>query len=254
MTKHEAISDREDVSRFIVHLTRNDRQDFPKSGGSPRRNLLGILEQQTIFALRPHCFFNEQLKKLNNRVRKKIMRKFSTVCLTEVPLNQIHLLSRKIPGRQIELRPYGLVFNRDFIIAAGGQPAFYINGYNHNRFLHECFNALYRRSLDGDTLRSPVWRVLPFINAMHERYDFTWEREWRVLGDLDFRIRDVVAIILPSEGDDDLKEDFAKEGIAVISPGWTYEQIVTELARQQRKMRSLTKLLRGKTTVARRSA
>jgi hypothetical protein len=88
-------------------------------------------------------------------------------------------------------------------------------------------------------LREPSWRILPFINAMHERYDFTWEREWRVLRGLNFKARDIVCVILPPETDKDLKELLAKGGIATISPGWSYEKIVAELAKQQRSTRSL---------------
>lgn len=74
---------------------------------------------------------------------------------------------------------------------------------------------------------------------MHEGYDFSWEREWRIRGDLRFSPRDIVCVILPAQGQDALKERMARSGIATISPGWTYEQIVAELAKQQRTVRSL---------------
>lgn len=242
MSKEQAVSGREDVSRFIVHLTRDDRDDFP-DGASARTNLLNILKEQTILALRTHCLFDRKIEKLPTEFRKKVWNRFSTVCLTEVPLNQIHLLSRPIPGRQIELTPYGIVFNREFIVEAGGQPAIYINGYGGSQHLNECVGDLFERAVQGGLLRDPHWRILPFINAMHERYDFTWEREWRVRGDLNFRSRDIVAVILPQDRESPLKKRLAKAGIAVISPSWTYEQIVAELARQQRTTRSLTKAL-----------
>ena len=82
-----------------------------------------------------------------------------------------------------------------------------------------------------------MWRLLPFLNAMHERYDFSWEREWRVVQDFKFRLKDLVCVILPHKGEESLKEKFARYGLAVISPGWTYEQILTELACQQRTTR-----------------
>ena len=84
---------------------------------------------------------------------------------------------------------------------------------------------------------------------MHEKYDFTWEREWRVLGDLKFSWSDIVCVILPEEGEDDIKEKLAKVGMAVISPGWNYEQIVTELARQQRQTKSLSSVVAGEPAV-----
>ena len=79
------------------------------------------------------------------------------------------------------------------------------------------------------------WHLLPFVNAMHERYDFTWEREWRVLGDLTFQPSDIVCVILPETGAEDLRAELIKSGVAAVSPSWNYERIVQELALQQRK-------------------
>jgi hypothetical protein len=83
---------------------------------------------------------------------------------------------------------------------------------------------------------------------MHERYDFSWEREWRIRKDLEFATSDIVCAILPTDGEDQYRRKFAKMGIAVISPGWTYEQIVTELALQQRDTKALAGSLEGKTS------
>jgi hypothetical protein len=223
----------------MVHLTRDDREDF-KDGGRPRRNLLDILKSKKIIASTAHCFFNNRLKSLE----EKIADKFSVACFTETPLNQLHLLVQKIPNRRIKLEPYGIVFTRDFIVRAGGQPALYINGYGDNKFLHRCAQTLYDEAFDEDgTLVSPNWRILPFINAMHEKYDFSWEREWRVLNRLTFSWKDIVCVILPEYGERDMKEGMAQAGIATISPGWGYEQIVAELARQQRSTRQLQREL-----------
>jgi len=81
-----------------------------------------------------------------------------------------------------------------------------------------------------------IWKLLPFINVMHSGYDFTWEREWRMRGSLKFILRRLVCAILPdNDGDDDIRERLADAGIAAISPEWTYERMVAELARQHRK-------------------
>jgi hypothetical protein len=234
IVKEHAIAGREDVSRFMVHLTRDDRED-QDGGNTARKNLARIVKEKRISAFNPHCFFNPRLKKLD----EKVAAKFAVACFTEVPLNQIHLLCRSISGRQINLEPYGLVFTREFVVSAGGQPALYINGYDNNRWLHECVNGVYDQAVVNGKLIEPYWRILPFINAMHEHYDFTWEREWRVLGGLKFRAKDIVCVILPADKDEDLKEVLAQGGIATISPGWSYERIVAELAKQQRSTRSL---------------
>ena len=72
---------------------------------------------------------------------------------------------------------------------------------------------------------------------MNEGYDFTWEREWRVLGDLAFEPKDVVSIILPEDGEKDWKRKFLTWGVPVISLGWSTETIVSEFSEQARKAR-----------------
>lgn len=55
---------REDLSRFVIHLTRNDKRDF-SNGGTARENFLNILEQKEIKAFRPHCLYNKKIKDLS---------------------------------------------------------------------------------------------------------------------------------------------------------------------------------------------
>lgn len=240
MATHIALDGREDVSRFMVHLTRDDTQGH-KNGGTAKENLRSILSDQRIFALAPHCTFNRRVKKLP----EKIQDRFNTVCLTETPLNQIHLLVQNIPGRSIKLSSYGIVFRKDFIVSKAGQPALYINEYDDNTWLRECVDAIYDDNVSAKQLNKPFWRILPFVNSMHDGYDFSWEREWKVRGDLSFSSKDIVCLIMPADREEKWKDRMAKNGIAVISPGWTYEQIVAELANQQRTTRSLAKAIAG---------
>lgn len=232
---------REDLSRFIVHLTRDDRKDFPDGGATAKGNFLTIYRQKAIRSFRPHCLHMHKLARLPDRVR----RGFNVICFSEVPLNQVHLLTQPISGRHIELAPYGFVFRKTFLIEKGAQPALYINGYAGNTSLREAVDNILERSRE-DPCESPMWQILPFVNAMHEHYDFTWEREWRLTGTLRFKHGDLVCVILPDTGEKKLKERMAKAGIAVISPGWIYEQIVSKLARQQRRTRQLLRKARKK--------
>ncbi len=137
------------------------------------------------------------------------------------------------------MEPYGIVFTREFIISKGAQPAIYINSYNNNNWLRESADVIYEIAHKNNFRKGKMWRFLPYLNAMHERYDFTWEREWRVLGDVQFTPSDVVAIILPRQGSDAWRNKFASRGIPVLSPGLSYEEIISELSRQQRKTRSI---------------
>jgi hypothetical protein len=226
-----AIIGREDISRFVIHLTRDDRKTFETGGATARENFQAIIQERRIRAFLPHCLHG---KHIPEPLRKKCL----VCCFTKVPLTQVHLLVRKIPGRRIQLEPYGLVFSREFILAQGAQPAIYINSYDENTWLREAADHLFEAVRKDGWQKGKLWRLLPFLNAMHERYDFTWEREWRVRGDLAFRPKDVVCVILPSD-EEELREKFASYGVPAIAPGWPYEEIVGELSKQQRRTRRI---------------
>src|SRR5258708_7347548 len=104
--KHTTVTElREDVSRFVVHLTRDDRKDFT-GGGKAKANFLAILNEKKILAARPHCLHHAKVKDTPQE------KSFNVACFTEVPLNQIQFLVGPIAGRRIELESYGFVFTK----------------------------------------------------------------------------------------------------------------------------------------------
>ncbi|WP_462147989.1 hypothetical protein [Pseudoalteromonas gelatinilytica] len=228
-----AAKNRNDVSQFVVHLTRNDTEDF-SDGATALENLKSILKAKRILATRPHCIFNTEISELGKKFKKKC----SVACFTETPLSEIHNLARKIEGRKIELEPFGLVFEKKLLIESGAQQAIYINSYNDNKKLRESVRELF--NICKKDTDSKLVSLVPYLNAMHEKYDFTWEREWRLCKDFKFKLSEIVCVILPEEGHRSLKNKCAKAGIAVISPGWNYEHIVSQLANQQRETKRIT--------------
>jgi hypothetical protein len=230
----DASKNREDFSRFVVHLTRDDRKSFGSGGATARTNLLTILKERQIRSFSPHCLFNNKLAGMP----ASLLRGFNVACFTETPLNHLRELVREIPGRQVKFEAYGLVFLREFIVSSGGQPAIYINSYSDNSWLRDGVNELFELATKSEPINNKLFRLLPFINAMHEKYDFSWEREWRILGSLRFTYKDLVCVILPETGEDKLREVMAIGGIAAIAPNWTYEHIVAELSKQQRATKS----------------
>lgn len=210
----KAVEGRNDLSRFVIHLTRDDTKDTDTfvRGQSAADNFDGIVDDRKILALRPHCLHA-------NRIPKEHREQFLVCCFTEVPLSELHLLTRYIRGRRIKLSEYGLVFSREFLISQGAQPALYINSYGGDSSLREAADKLWDIAEGHDFRRGKLLRLLPYLNAMHERYDFTWEREWRVLGDLEFKPRDIVCVILPENNEEERKSKFLKRGVPVISPG-----------------------------------
>lgn len=228
--KSRAVEGRGDISRFVVHLTRDDRKDFPRGGASAAENFDSIVRERRVRAYIPHCLHKE-------RIPENRKKRFSVCCFTETPLSELHLLTRYIPGRRVRLSEYGLVFSREFLITKGAQPALYINSYGENTWLREAADKLCDMAAEDDFKRGKLWRILPYLNAMHERYDFTWEREWRVRGDLAFQAGDIVCAILPEEEEEEWKSKFLGRGVPVVSPGWSTERIVAELSGQARKAR-----------------
>ena len=206
--KERAIEGRSDLSRFVVHLTRDDSADF-RDGATATRNFESIVKQRKIRAIQPHCLHGSKIPDAHQD-------QFSVCCFTEVPLGEMHLLARHIPGRKIQLSEYGFVFSREFILSKGAQPAIYINSYNDNTWLREAGDRIYKISKEHNFHKGKLRRFLPFLNAMHEGYDFTWEREWRVLGDLDFDPKDVICIILPEDGEREWKRKFLTWGVPLF--------------------------------------
>jgi len=230
---------RDDLSRFLVHLTR----DYEES--TARANLFGMLKDKQIEARNAHCLFKHEITNLG--FSAVLTKAFHTVCLTETPLPQIHRLTGAIPGRRIELQAYGLVFNKDHLIERGASPAIYLNakGTKLRTYLLERFRKDFTGITRYQTLRQQqaahfesIIQYYALINIIADNYDFMWEREWRHSGPLTFKYRDLVAIIAPQP--DGFRAYCAKRlstsamrfvnMIPIIAPTWSYEDIVETMS------------------------
>lgn len=229
---------RDDLSRFLVHLTR----DY--SDATAEDNLLSMLRQKRIEARNAHCLFAPKVSKIGfSNVLKK---QFNTVCFTETPLNQLQHLAQEIPGRKIELCPFGLVFWKANLLEAGANPAVYINSKAKGlrelllKQFDEHFKQLrqYRQfKLEFGNDADAIIRYYALINIISDRVDFSWEREWRVKGDFSFTFNQLVAIIAPDPKNFRKKADqyFGSKllgeiaRIPVVCPEWNYEQLVEEM-------------------------
>ena len=231
----DAMRKREDISRFMVHLTRDDETEWPEGvGGTARKNFEEILDDGAIFPIKPHCLHGRLIRQWPQKVQDR----FRVACFTETPLHQIkHLLN--LPWRQVKLEPYGFVFERDFLYQKDAQPATYINEYYGNKAQRNAFDRIFSIA-SKNSFSGLSWRVLPFVNVMHDGHDFAWEREWRVAGEVRFDLDDLVCVILP-EYEGDLRGRMATKGIAAIDPDWGQERVVAELASQQRRTKQIWK-------------
>ena len=70
--KQSAVKGREDISQFIVHLTRDDSKTFSSGGATAKENFARIIKNRIIGAYRPHCLYNKKLETLDKTVAKTI--------------------------------------------------------------------------------------------------------------------------------------------------------------------------------------
>ncbi len=237
---------RDDISQFLVHLTR----DYENRTAID--NLIHILGRQKIEARNPHCLVTHKLEQMG--FNSFLRRKFNTVCLTETPLHQISKLLQDVPGRRIKLQPYGLVFKRAKLQNQGASPAIYINSYGtslRNYLLTEfdkTFSDITKyRDLEEDSqYPNEIIQYYALINIMSNKCDFSWEREWRMCGNLCFEYKDIVAII--ADDLEQFQETYSDRyssswsryisRIPVIKPSWSYEEIIMQMSETLRQAHS----------------
>jgi len=230
-----AMQKRDDMSPFMIHLTRNDAGEYSDSsvGGSARENFESILEDKRIIAVEPHCLHGDLIRKLPG----KTQRQFRVACFTETPIS--HLKRFLEVRRGVQLEAYGFVFERDFLYEKDAQPAIYFSEYYGNKAQRQAFDKVYSIAAKGN-FTGKTWRILPFVNVMHDGHDFAWEREWRVAADVEFDFSDLVCVILP-ECEHGLRKKMAAEAIPAIDPDWNHDQVVQEFRKQQRRTRQIWK-------------
>lgn len=231
--------EREDISRFLVHLNR----DY--GGSSAKNNLINILQDRTIYARNAHCLVMHKIKRMG--FSDLLKKKFNTVCFTETPLTQIKQLISDIEGRRIRLKPYGIIFWKDDLFERGSSPAVYINakGTSIDKFLLDEFDIIFKnvktlkkfKRVEAEHYENIV-HYYSLINVVKDEHDFMWEREWRHHGDFKFRYRDIVAIIANNP------ETFEKQcerslnsrsygyikRLPIITIDRTYEELIEEFA------------------------
>jgi hypothetical protein len=138
------------------------------------------------------------------------------------------------------------------MIQRGACPAIYLNakGTELKRYLLSRFrkdfadvNSLEKLKKTEKKYCRSIILYYSLINIIAENYDFAWEREWRYRGDVDFRYRDVVAIVAEDPGSFEarckrsMKPERFKyiERIPIISAKYSYEEVVQAMAAKIRR-------------------
>jgi len=189
--------------------------------GSAGNNLANILKTGTIEAKNPKGLCYNWGDEFSNNTK--------SVCFTETPLNYIRYLF-DIEGRDINLKPYGLVFSKVSLQKKGANPVFYINTYGGQ----ELKNA-FCRVINSHHERESIYKIIPYIDIFGpsakagRKYDFYWEREWRYPGNLTFAYDEVVVGIC----NEDELEDFDRKynGVKFISPSMSMQEMIEKISK-----------------------
>ena len=114
---------RRDFSKYLVHLTR----DLPESGA--RENLLSIFSSCTIEARSPFGVAIKRLERAGCDTESALASQ-CVCCFSETPLEDLGGLVDPGVWRQFGFQPYGVVFERDFMLGKGANPVWYLNSYS----------------------------------------------------------------------------------------------------------------------------
>lgn len=163
------------MSNYVVHLTKD-----PADLGS-------ILGTGCLRASGPYGYSHfRKLPQVSGRHR--------SVCFSEIPLDFLGRLTRR-HGQ------FGVGFTKDFLRQNGGARVWYVDQYSAQAsYLNVQLEAL----VEAGEFANPAWDLTPFVDLlMPGKYEWDWEREWRVRGDLHFSLAEVAFVLTP-EGFDEL--------------------------------------------------
>lgn len=218
ITKEAFLNMKRDYSPFLVHLTK-EGLDVCGNETVSAGEILGelILHETNLKAYSYLCLFNEDIESLDDTNKDK----FKVVCFTETPIDQIDVMLERVQGRNTILRPYGLVFTKDYIRTKGGNPVFYVDQIMFDSLWQLYYDARARNFSLKDN------KFLALVNKCDEYIDFHWEREWRVVGDLKFELTDVFCGLCPEDEIELFENKYPS--VKFICPHWGINKILYKL-------------------------
>jgi hypothetical protein len=228
----EVLQRRTDLSTFVVHLTRDT------GGRTARENLESIIGERLLRAGSPKGWATREAFGLDG----PSLATQRVVCFSETPLEHVHALFADIAGRSIHFAPYGVAFPKMVARWMGINPVWYVDfshapGARRDRAIKEALNALVTEASE-DFAAHPVSRLTPFIEGMGSWPDgnggkrlreFSWEREWRHLDDLDLSPWWSKALWLCPQGELDAFSARVAGDCHCIDPAWGLERIIGHL-------------------------
>lgn len=217
LTREGFLDQKPDYSPFLVHLTRDDVEFSAKDV------LQQILDDKELRACSfTYCFFGKDLSAKDESLQGK----FKVVCFTETPLNQIDMLLKRVEGKSIDLQPYGLVFKKEYVRRAGGNPVLYMSK-DLARLLWPLYNKGAKEQF-SDKENS----LLALVSKCDEDFDFSWEREWRIVGNLEFNFNGIYCGLCLEK---DISYFEKRYPVIFIDPHWGIYKILDKLVNLSKK-------------------
>lgn len=164
-----------DMSEHVAHLVRR------RDSCTPYNNIIEILASSAIRATGPFG------------AARHLSPEVLTVSFTETPLHNLRRLFERRVGTA-EADWHGLGFSKDFVAQRGGGPVLYV--YEGAPQYGAVNKLTERASHDAD---DPFRQVAPFIELVHRKNRFEWEREWRIIGDFAWEVDEPSFVIMPEQ-------------------------------------------------------
>lgn len=160
------------------------------------------------------------------------------VCFCDIPILDLEIHIKKYG-------PFALALDKDFIVKKGGSPVYYVAKKSLVRgglpersddtfskedyfdiFLPKFFSRLHGPAVEGlnDGKLSEDLGIFMFVLSQFFSYlkffdhklkegdpqNYYFEREWRVLGEVTFKMRDIKRILIPESFSERFRKDFPK--------------------------------------------
>ncbi len=227
----DIVRQRNDLSSFLVHLTRD-------GSTNAKNNLKSIISSCVIEARNPFGIAKKKIEDSTIKDKTSLLDTQKCVCFTETPLEYVRLLTSDIDDRSIQFKPYGIAIPKKLGRKGDINPVWYLDITPSSNWLTEPVNNLIDAALQSENfMQSDIAKLSPLIEQMgsgnteysHYRKEFWWEREWRHVNH--YCLPDKYFVFAPySDFDEmeDLIEKFSGHSITIllIDPIWSMEEII----------------------------
>jgi hypothetical protein len=204
-----------DLSDYVVHFTKDGDQ-------ASYQTMMSILWQRRL--VRGPAAFGaaRHIPWLADSQR--------AVCFSEVPLGFLERIAARRNSK------YGIAFSKRFLLDRGGAPLWYLE---HGTLPYEAFRSTIEQHATTPNLSDPLWRLTPFVDfpsgpISPYKYDFRWEREWRITADITFTEADVAFLLIPEHNhaaartffQQTLSENLGPSYLCLyFDPTWTVDRV-----------------------------